>query len=44
MKIVLDTNVLIDGLRTNILTKRIIDEVREGNIEAFANRETLQGK
>jgi putative PIN family toxin of toxin-antitoxin system len=43
MKIVLDTNVLIDGLRDeNSYQKRIIDEVIAGNIEAYANRETLQ--
>ncbi|MEK7617776.1 MAG: putative toxin-antitoxin system toxin component, PIN family [Patescibacteria group bacterium] len=43
MKIVLDTNVLIDGFKDEYsYEKRIIDEVRKGNIEAFANRETLR--
>ncbi len=43
MKVVLDTNVLIDGFKDeHSYEKRIIDEVRKGNIEAFANRQTLQ--
>lgn len=43
MKIVLDTNVLIDGMRDEYsFQKRIIDEVIAGNIEAFANRQTIQ--
>ncbi len=43
MKVVLDTNVLIDGLRDEYsYQKRIIDEVVAGQIEAFANRQTLQ--
>ena len=43
MRIVLDTNVLIDGLRDEYsYQKRIIDEVIAGNIEAFANKQTLQ--
>lgn len=43
MKIVLDTNVLIDGLKDDhSYQKRIIDEVIAGNIEAFANKQTLQ--
>lgn len=43
MKIVLDTNVLIDGLRDEYsYQKRIIDEVIAGNIEAFANKQTIQ--
>jgi uncharacterized protein len=43
MKIVLDTNVLIDGFKDDhSYEKRIIDEVRNGNIEAFANRQTLR--
>ncbi len=43
MKIVLDTNVLIDGLKDEYsYQKRIIDAVIAGEIEAFANRQTLQ--
>ena len=43
MKIVLDTNVLIDGFKDEFsYGKRIIDEVRSGNIEAFANQQTLR--
>jgi putative PIN family toxin of toxin-antitoxin system len=43
MKVVLDTNVLIDGLRDEYsYQKRIIDEVIAGNIEAYANKQTLQ--
>jgi len=43
MKVVLDTNVLIDGLRDEYsYQKRIIDEVVSGGIEAYANRQTLQ--
>lgn len=43
MKVVLDTNVLIDGFRDDYsYEKQIIDGVREGKIEAFANRQTLQ--
>ena len=43
MKIVLDTNVLIDGFKDEFsYEKRIIDEVRNGDIEAFANKQTLR--
>lgn len=43
MKIVLDTNVLIDGLKDdNSYQKRIIDEVIAGHLEAYANHQTLQ--
>lgn len=43
MKVVLDTNVLIDGLRDEYsYQKRIIDAVIAGEIEAYANRQTLQ--
>ena len=43
MKVVLDTNVLIDGFKDEYsYEKRIIDEVVAGNIEAYANRQTMQ--
>jgi len=43
MKVVLDTNVLIDGLKDEYsYEKRIIDAVISGEIEAYANRQTLQ--
>jgi putative PIN family toxin of toxin-antitoxin system len=43
MKIVLDTNVLIDGLKDEYsYEKRIIDAVIAGEIEAYANHQTLQ--
>lgn len=43
MKVVLDTNVLIDGFKDEYsYEKRIIDEVIAGNIEAYANRQTMQ--
>lgn len=43
MKIVLDTNVLINGFKDEYsYEKRIIDAVIAGEIEAFANRQTLQ--
>ena len=43
MKIVLDTNVLIDGFKDDYsYEKKIIDAVIAGEIEAFANRQTLQ--
>lgn len=43
MKIVLDTNVLINGFKDeHSYEKRIIDEVIKGNIEAFANKQTLK--
>jgi putative PIN family toxin of toxin-antitoxin system len=43
MKVVLDTNVIIDGLRDdNSYQKRIIDEVIRGGLEAFANDQTLR--
>lgn len=43
MKIVLDTNVLINGFKDeNSFEKRIINEVIAGKVEAFANRQTLR--
>ncbi len=43
MKIVLDTNVLINGFKDEYsYEKRIIDAVIAGEIEAYANRQTLQ--
>lgn len=43
MKIVLDTNVIIDGIKDEYsYEKQIIDAVRKGEIEAYANRQTLQ--
>ena len=43
MKIVLDTNVLINGFKDEYsYEKRIIDAVIIGEIEAYANRQTLQ--
>jgi putative PIN family toxin of toxin-antitoxin system len=43
MKVVLDTNVLINGFKDEYsYEKRIIDEVISGSVEAFANRQTMQ--
>lgn len=43
MKVVLDTNVLIDGIKDDYsYEKQIIDAVRRGEIIAYANRQTLQ--
>ena len=43
MKIVLDTNVLINGFKDEYsYEKRIIDAVAAGEIEAYANRQTLR--
>ncbi len=43
MKIVLDTNVLINAFKDEYsYEKRIINEVISGNIEAYANRQTIQ--
>lgn len=43
MKIVLDTNVLIDGIKDDYsYEKQIIDAVRKGEIEAYANHQTIQ--
>lgn len=43
MKIVLDTNVLINGFKDdNSLEKKIIDAVIAGEIEAYANKQTFQ--
>ena len=43
MKVVLDTNVLIDAFKDEYsYQKRIIDEVIRGRIEAFANNQTLR--
>jgi putative PIN family toxin of toxin-antitoxin system len=42
MKIVLDTNVLINGFKDEYsYEKKIIDAVVAGEIEAYANRQTL---
>jgi putative PIN family toxin of toxin-antitoxin system len=43
MKVVLDTNVLINGFRDDYsYEKKIIDAVIAGEMEAFANRQTLR--
>jgi len=43
MKIVLDTNVLINGFKDDYsYEKKILDAVIAGEIEAYANRQTLQ--
>jgi uncharacterized protein len=43
MKVVLDTNVLIDGFKDEYsYAKRIIDEIIAGRVEAFANPQTLR--
>lgn len=43
MKIVLDTNVLINGFKDEYsYEKRIIDAVIAGELEAFANKQTLR--
>ena len=43
MKIVLDTNVLINGFKDeHSYEKRIIDAVIAGEIDAYANKQTLQ--
>lgn len=43
MKVVLDTNVIIDGIKDDYsYEKQIIDAVREGEIEAYANHQTLR--
>ncbi len=43
MKIVLDTNVLINGFKDDYsYEKKIIDAVIAGEIEAYANRQTLR--
>lgn len=43
MKVVLDTNVLIEGLKDEFsYEKRILDEVIGGRVEAYANHQTLQ--
>jgi putative PIN family toxin of toxin-antitoxin system len=43
MKVVLDTNVLIDGFRDEYsYQKRIINEIAAGRMEAAANRQTLR--
>ena len=43
MKIVLDTNVIIDGIKDEYsYEKQIIDAVRKGEIEAYANHQTVQ--
>ena len=43
MKVVLDTNVLIDAFKDEYsYEKRIIDAIRVGGLEAYANRQTIQ--
>ncbi len=43
MKIVLDTNVLIDGFKDEYsYEKKIINAVITGEVEAFANKQTLR--
>ena len=43
MKVVLDTNVIIDGIKDEYsYEKQIIDAVRAGEIEAYANHQTIQ--
>ena len=43
MKIVIDTNVLINGFKDDYsYEKKIIDAVISGEIEAYANKQTLQ--
>ncbi len=43
MKVVLDTNVIIDGIKDeHSYEKQIIDAVRNGEIEAYANHQTVQ--
>lgn len=43
MKIVLDTNILIDGFKDEYsFEKRIINAVINGEIEVFANKQTLR--
>lgn len=43
MKVVLDTNVLINAFKDEYsYEKRIIDEVSQGHVQAFANAQTLR--
>ena len=43
MKVVLDTNVIIDGVKDDYsYEKQIIDAIVTGKIEAFANHQTLR--
>jgi uncharacterized protein len=43
MKVVLDTNVLIDAFKDEYsYEKRIIDEIINGQLEAFANHQTIR--
>jgi uncharacterized protein len=43
MKVVLDTNVIIDGFKDEYsYQKRIIDEIISGGIEAYANHQTMR--
>lgn len=43
MKVVLDTNVLIDAFKDEYsYQKRIIDEIIQGRLEAYANIQTLR--
>ena len=43
MKVVLDTNVIIDGIKDDYsYEKQIIDAVRNGEIEAYANHQTIR--
>lgn len=43
MRVVLDTNVLIDGLKDEYsYEKKILDEVVSGGLSAYANKQTIQ--
>ena len=43
VKVVLDTNVIIDGIKDEYsYEKQIIDAVRAGEIEAYANHQTIR--
>lgn len=43
MKVVLDTNVIIDGFKDEYsYQKRVINEIIAGNIQAFANHQTMR--
>jgi len=43
MRVVIDTNVIIDGVKDDYShEKQIIDAVLQGKIEAFANHQTLR--
>lgn len=43
MRVVLDTNVLIDGFKDEYsYEKRVINEIIAGRLDAYANKQTLQ--